>query len=487
MPGEVLMFYLWLATLGISLLLGILPLRARMQNIIGIVTGLAVDLARIHLDPGPAILPGIVGYPLMNMGASWLGRIIRRWSRDKCCSRCLLMAVGVAGAILLSQNASGQTLPASRPAETVRAQRVLAHVESALVKEFDCLLSEPNYGVRVRRECANAHWEGDLFPYVMPTMAYTSLACRDATFAPLARQRISQLIDLTILAATAKVAPPQGRLENLRGFYRHATYLGHLNLMLGCWRRVGGDDRYDALHTHLSGLLHNALQPRQGKPIESYPELIWPYDTAACLLSLRLYDRHTGIPRSKDLTPAHLRWLAGDGLDANTNLPFSQADPNTFAGIAPPRGCDLSPRLSMLAQLDRPAAMRLYEKYVQVFWLDKGTLRGFAEWPYGTMARADADSGPILLGIGVTASGMGVGAAIACDDPQRASQLCSQLLVYRQMDRLLRKNTSAAAPDGNVVAINDNYLTGMLLGDACLFYSVTWHDWFAPTSASQPK
>ena len=60
---------------------------------------------------------------------------------------------------------------------------------------------------------------------------------------------------------------------------------------------------------------------------------------------------------------------------------------------------------------DPPRARALYQRYREGFWLGLGPVVGFREWPRGVDRSGDADSGPIVLGIGTAASGIGIGAA----------------------------------------------------------------------------
>jgi hypothetical protein len=67
----------------------------------------------------------------------------------------------------------------------------------------------------------------------------------------------------------------------------------------------------------------------------------------------------------------------------------------------------------MRALCEPPAARRLYLRYRDRFLVEVGPVRGFREWPPGVDRPADSDSGPIVLGIGVAASGIGLGATRA--------------------------------------------------------------------------
>lgn len=95
-----------------------------------------------------------------------------------------------------------------------------------------------------------------------------------------------------------------------------------------------------------------------------------------------------------------------------------------------PRGCDLSFRLCLLPHLDSEAATRLYQRYASRFWIDHGLVAGFVELA-GGRGEAGIDSRVVILGMGMYATGMGVGAVIAAKDRTRLDFL-SQGWVNRE-------------------------------------------------------
>ncbi|KKM23285.1 hypothetical protein LCGC14_1616740 [marine sediment metagenome] len=354
--------------------------------------------------------------------------------------------------------------------------KVIADVQARLLRAFEDHLDNPRrYAKLVAKQC-RMFPEGDLFPYVLPAIAYANLALGDPKRKDLALKRMGQCIDLAIPGVLRRVRPPGGKLEKLRAFNKNATYLGQLNLALGYYRLIGGDDRYDKMHKRISDVLHTALVERQGRPLESYPQYTWPFDTIPCLVSLALYDRHTGLARSDEIARKHLKWVQDKATDPVTGLPVSRADGRTGKAWGRPRGCDLSLRLALLAHIDRPYATKLYRNYVKHFWIDHGAMAGFAEWPGGKGGRQDADSGPIIMGIGMSATGLGIGAAIAMDDRGRLRRLCAQIPDLKQLMAVaLRPAGRGAKAIGGMIPYRKECVTGFLFGDACLFYAVTWH------------
>ena len=172
-------------------------------------------------------------------------------------ARVALAAAGLAASLAVSVSAAERATRPSGQAHT--GAEAAARVAERLRHRFDRLLAAPEgYAAKVRRECREFP-EGDLFPFVFPAFAYTDLAVADASKRPLALKQIPKLIDLAVASVTRRVRPPGGRLENLRSFNRHATYLGQLNVALGCYSLVGGDRRYEKIHRAVPGLCGDSV------------------------------------------------------------------------------------------------------------------------------------------------------------------------------------------------------------------------------------
>jgi len=345
-----------------------------------------------------------------------------------------------------------------------------------LAKQFDKITAkQAGYPSRVARECRRFP-EGDLFPYVLPAIAYANITLADPRRRSDALERMKRLLDAAVASTIKEVKPPEGDLAKLTSYKKHGTYLGQLNMALGYYRLIGGDKRYDAINKAISDALHKALVESKGRPLESFPTYSWTFDTVAAALSLRLYDHNTDSARSASVIRSYLEWMGKNGIHKSTKLPYSIIN-SAGKGMKLPRGCDLSWRISMLAQLDAALAKRMYEAYVKSFWLDRRLIAGFAEWPGGKGGRQDADSGPIVMGIGMTASGLGIAAASSTGDTKRRDSLCTQAMEFQKLIRQLGstspKMKKALTLDGLIKSKSD-YVTGFLYGDATLFYAVSW-------------
>ena len=355
---------------------------------------------------------------------------------------------------------------------TLSTEDALKVNSSRLLERFDQWLKEPNvYHRRALRECS-VFPEGRIYPFAIPALAYANVGLGDANERKHCAAQMQKLIALLISTVTDDISPPGGDLKRLPNYQKEGTRLATLNLTLACYALISDDGQYRSLHDHISQLLWRALTEASGKPLASYPAYTWYFDTLMALVSLELYDRAQGLARTGPLTAKHFVWLQSHATDTGTGLPVAYQ-----GGL--PRGCDLSMQICLLQQLDPRAAQRLYVDYVRHHWVDLWFIAGFREWPKSKgpkskepFALGDIDSGPLVLGIGPTATGVGIGAAKAVRDTKRLRKLARQLQLLPDFLDLLEQGGEELF--GGQVRVSSQYVTGFLYGDAVLFYAITW-------------
>lgn len=359
-------------------------------------------------------------------------------------------------------------------------KQILAEKRAALRAFFDKQLADPQaYAKLALTECKGFP-EGDLFPFVLPAYAYTSLAIDGDIEPVVAQKHVAALIELSIPAVAHNVRV-NGRagLLKLTDYKQRTTYLAHLNLAMACYKRIDGDSRFDDLHAHITALLHDALAEQHGKYLKTHPWNDWPFETVPAMLSLHLVDQRTGKNEHGKLIDAHLAWLRANAFDRRLQLPWSFVDARN-GRTHPPRGCALSWRVALTAHFDRDEAKRIYEQYGKHYWLERTELTGFREYPAGSgNRRADPDSGPILFGVGGSATALGVGAAIAMDDQQRLAALARQLEIMPELMPLLavKDPRDGKRKIAGMIEYDPQYESGFLYGDCTLFHSLNWTDW----------
>ncbi len=323
---------------------------------------------------------------------------------------------------------------------------------AALRARFDALVASPAELDAALADSKRRFPEGDLLPLALAIGGYAQQPSDHI-------DAMATLLDRAITVVESRVGP----LAELDGLHDQGTYLSILDLALGHFCLAGGTV-YAPEHDAITRVLWLSLAAQEGAPIASYPDERWPIDTEIAIAAVAMHDRCRHAPDDAAAARAHIAWLTTRGLDPATQLPWTRGDTQP---ALPPRGSDLSWRIALLSSVDPAFAGALYQRYVDRFWRGEGLVRGFAEWGDGRDL-ANADSGPIVGGVGATASTLGIAAAAANGDQARRAILLGQLqagraLVERSHGGLIGR-----------VRIDARYVTGFLMGDATLFYALSW-------------
>ncbi|MEI8256770.1 MAG: hypothetical protein WCJ30_13930 [Deltaproteobacteria bacterium] len=281
---------------------------------------------------------------------------------------------------------------------------------------------------------------------------------------PLARE-------ITRRARSASVSPRRRETRADTPIDGHHLYWSHLGLALGVERFVRcsalaagvqcpDDGDGDRLLTRVVTTLRDRLRASPVAQIPSYPgSAIWPADNTVTLLALRLYDATHDTHLADATTRAFLAAMQGR-RDRSTGLYHSCVSPLWYHAI--PRGCALSWTTLYLAQVAPEAAYEQYRGEREFFSRDILGMGGFREWPEGRGGSMDADSGPIILGVGMAATGLGLGAARLFHDDDRYTTIRRTTLVF---------GLPAWLP-------SHGHLLAPLLGEAMLFNGRTARPWF---------
>ncbi len=234
----------------------------------------------------------------------------------------------------------------------------------------------------------------------------------------LSRQRAGHYLRALIKIAThPRLSPYRGRDLMRTRLGDHGLYLSHLNLMLGAHKAATGRDTFAPINGRISRYLARRSLADRHRHVPSYPGngLRWPADQAVTLHSLALYDRNHGGKLSRRPVAAWLRFLDRRGTSKRWRLPLSEVT-GRAAYWRHPRGCALSWTVRYMFLFAPARAKKLWSRYKELYLVRKGIFAGFREWPPGIRRRADADSGPIVHGIGAAATGLALGASRVVGD-----------------------------------------------------------------------
>jgi hypothetical protein len=239
-------------------------------------------------------------------------------------------------------------------------------------------------------------------------------------------------------------------------------WLGQKNLLLGQLLEItpvkNRPQQYiDQFHQQ-SAALFKAFLESSTIHLDSYPGLCWPADNVTALMSLLLHDQLYPTDYKKAYA-AWKKWTQ-DHFDPNTGMPAGHLSSTSGELLQPARGCANSWILSLLPKMDPAFAKQQYRKYQSHFLIRHFGFRMFREYPASMDLPADVDSGPIIWGAGITATGVGLGTCIANGDIKSTIDIHHLANMFGWPNHF-----NVAGGEGR------NYLFGLLpIGDAFL----TW-------------
>jgi hypothetical protein len=138
-----------------------------------------------------------------------------------------------------------------------------------------------------------------------------------------------------------------------------------------------------------------------------------------------LYQRDTSPARERFLTNARAHYL-----DAHTGLLCTYVNAEAKRQLQGPRGISTMYGLHFLRDVAPGFANDQYLRARQHLVREVFGLAAVREFPAGVEARGDIDSGPVVLGLGPSASGFAIAAAaVMRDEPTAKALLKSMALV----------------------------------------------------------
>jgi hypothetical protein len=163
--------------------------------------------------------------------------------------------------------------------------------------------------------------------------------------------------------------------------------------------------------------LTDAWDRRRLPFLESYAGRAWPADNVVCLAALR---EVSGTPDGLAKW-----WLieTRPWRDARTRLFPHEIDTSTGRVVQGPRGTSAAFMAAMLPLLDEEVGHAHYELFRRDFIVSRLGLPGVREFLPETPGTADEDSGPLLLGVSLSASAVAIAAARANGDAELADAL----------------------------------------------------------------
>ncbi|WP_433347380.1 hypothetical protein [Micromonospora sp. CA-111912] len=277
--------------------------------------------------------------------------------------------------------------------------------------------------------------------------------------------------------ALARLESPSGRepfSPDLTPAYG-VFYQGWTNWLRGGVLALQPVDRRDPAEVRrfadAAAALGAAFDASASPYLAAYPGQAWPVDSTVAVASLRLHD--TLLPARFEGTVR--RWLDGvrQRLDPETGLLPHRVEVATGAPVEVARGTSQSVVQRFLGEIDPAFARDQYLRFRDLFVVSPlGLGPAVREYPRGLHGSADVDSGPLLLGVSLSATVVTLGAAQVQGD----DALAGALATYGEFAGLPLDTPRTK-----------RYALGVLpVGDAFLAWSKTARPWVAAPSEPPP-
>lgn len=273
-------------------------------------------------------------------------------------------------------------------------------------------------------------------------------------FLPAMNEAARRLVDPATLAYAARAYGAHG-VTHLAPDQGHA-YLGYINLALGMLRAVDPNTPHASLHDHLTDELASRLRSAPTGLFETYPGETWPPDVAAVAGSVGLHARVTGQDASGLLAPWAERFAAC-ALDPSGYL-VQRVRSGSCQPLDAARGSGTAVAAYFLGFAVPELSQKLHQALAQQ---GRRTLFGFGavrEYLGAQSGAGDVNSGPVLAGVSVGATGFALGSA----------RMHGDRLLFRQLYRSV--HCFGVPVD---TAQGRSFAAGGLLGNALLLAMLT--------------
>ncbi len=246
---------------------------------------------------------------------------------------------------------------------------------------------------------------------------------------------------------------PIDDLPSLRG---HMAWYGYTNLALSARRALDPNGSSAALNDQISAGIVRRLEADLLP--ETYPGERYPVDVSAAVASVGLWARATGQPEPAILATWRAaladRWML-DGL-------LIQSADTDGVPRDLPRGSGTFLASWFLSFWDAELGASLYTTGRDHLFTEMGPLSAMREYPRGLSGNGDIDSGPIVAGMGVSATGFAIGAARAAGDVATAEKLeATARLIGRPFDENGQRHWQTGAALGSA-PLSDAILFAMM-------------------------
>ena len=238
-------------------------------------------------------------------------------------------------------------------------------------------------------------------------------------------KHISSLIDIVLspqIRRYDKVRWGEDPLDSLDGNNSHISYLSHLAWMIGKYKQIGGDLRYDNLYHSVCATMNRRIIQSSCLNVPTYPgENIYIPDMLVAIVALSDYAQlNNGKYKTtvdKWIYNARIKWI-----DKSTGLlvSFLSEDGYPIQGV---KGSYSALNCYYLSLIDYGFAQEQYSLLKSNF-KKSFPLKGIKEYCDKTSwYNWDIDAGPVIMNMSPSGTAFTIGCATSCNDLKFRKQL----------------------------------------------------------------
>ncbi len=241
---------------------------------------------------------------------------------------------------------------------------------------------------------------------------------------PELRGQIIPLLNQAVTCAFHKSVSPYSKpIAETNSLGQFCYYLEHLNIMLGHHQKIIGD-QHKQLSDRISQHLMAETQSHENLHARLLPRvrMRWSADQAAIIYSLWLHDQNNGTGYSAQLIEPWLSYMNANRRHKDTGI-YATEVMKAKKYSEQPRGCSSAYMIYYMSFFAPEAAKDQWDLYKKYMSRNSMGVTAFREYLPGYKGGWTPDSGPILFGLGVAASGLALKTAATLGDKDTYNRL----------------------------------------------------------------
>jgi len=239
------------------------------------------------------------------------------------------------------------------------------------------------------------------------------------------KQYLSLIDEVVKRALHPKVNPYRKDISKVDRLGKYGYFLEHLNIVLGSYQRIAGNkylDLNEKISNHLLGM--SKCNSNYHADLLPYVKMKWSADQAAIIYSLWLFDQNNSANLSKEISDNWLQYMNDNCVHKSTGLYQTEV-----TGIKKysrqPRGCSLAYLIHYMHRFQPKEAQKQWDLFKKHMMIDVMGYTGFREYLKDYKGGWTPDSGPIIKGVGIAATGLALNASSTIGDLKTYKKLSS--------------------------------------------------------------